>query len=74
MSVRTSAFVLLLIASPALSAESDFVGKWDLTLKEGRMTKEGLLELIESDNSTLLFLNSNGGCDFEVDILLCAKW
>ena len=45
MSVRTSAFVLLLIASPALSAESNFVGKWDLTLKEGRMTKEGLLEI-----------------------------
>jgi hypothetical protein len=35
---------------PALAAESDLVGKWDLTIQEGRMSKEGLLEIRATDD------------------------
>ena len=40
---------LILFAWPALSAETDFIGKWDLTLNEGRMVKEALLEIRATD-------------------------
>ena len=50
MSRLIAAVALLLGASLALSAEGDFVGKWDLTLQEGRMTKEGFLEIRETDD------------------------
>ena len=39
---------LSLAASAVLAAESDFAGQWDLTLHEGRMTKEALLVIRRS--------------------------
>lgn len=46
----TVTLMFSLIAPAAYSAESDFVGKWDLSLQEGRMTKEGLLEIRRTDD------------------------
>ncbi len=37
-------------AIPAWADDSDFVGKWDLTLHEGRSVKEGLLDIRMTDH------------------------
>jgi hypothetical protein len=41
MSRRVVAVTISLLAFPVLAADDEFVGKWDLTLLEGRMVKEG---------------------------------
>ena len=38
------------VALPAVAADSDFAGKWDLTLLEGRGVKEALLEIRATDS------------------------
>lgn len=47
---------LTALAWPAWSADTDFIGKWDLTIHQGRMAPEGLLDIRESDNGLVGFV------------------
>ena len=48
MSWRMLAGLLALAALPAMAAEEDFIGQWDITLHEGRGAKYGLLDIRRS--------------------------
>lgn len=46
---------LLFVGGPALAAEH-FIGKWDITLIQGRFTMEGLLEIRSGDGGLVAFV------------------
>jgi hypothetical protein len=56
MSRRVVAVTISLLAFPVLAADDEFVGKWDLTLLEGRMVKEGLLDIRESGDGLIAYV------------------
>ena len=50
MVIRALLLLVAFAAVPAPAAEAEFVGKWYLTLEEGRMVREALLDIRDTDD------------------------
>lgn len=50
MTIRVLLVLAVFLSTSAAAADADFVGKWYLTLQEGRMVREALLEIRETDD------------------------